>query len=99
MKTPILQARNVFRIAQLKLMLLAADESGMSTVEYATVVLYTRVLVCALRSLERCNSLQQQISTRLVVVVHSEPIQGLCLGYQVEIITVEDAAPPLVLGE
>lgn len=34
-KTPILQARNVFRIAQLKLMLLAADESGMSTVEYA----------------------------------------------------------------
>lgn len=35
MKTPILQARNVFRIAQLKLMLLAADESGMSTVEYA----------------------------------------------------------------
>lgn len=35
MKTPIPQARNVFRIAQLKLMLLAADESGMSTVEYA----------------------------------------------------------------
>lgn len=35
MKTPILQARNAFRIVQLKLMLLAADESGMSTVEYA----------------------------------------------------------------
>ncbi|GFG71048.1 hypothetical protein MSEN_27680 [Mycolicibacter senuensis] len=35
MKTPILQARNAFRIVQLKLMLLASDESGMSTVEYA----------------------------------------------------------------
>ncbi|AEF37938.1 conserved hypothetical protein [Mycolicibacter sinensis] len=35
MKTPILQVRNAFRSVQLKLMLLAADESGMSTVEYA----------------------------------------------------------------
>ncbi|GFG86934.1 hypothetical protein MALGJ_36100 [Mycolicibacter algericus] len=35
MKTPIQQARNAFRIVQLKLMLLASDESGMSTVEYA----------------------------------------------------------------
>ncbi|ORW66392.1 hypothetical protein AWC24_15375 [Mycolicibacter senuensis] len=30
-----MQARNAFRIVQLKLMLLASDESGMSTVEYA----------------------------------------------------------------
>ena len=35
MRTPILQVRNAFRSVQLKLMLLAADESGMSTVEYA----------------------------------------------------------------
>jgi hypothetical protein len=29
------QARNIFRVIQLRLVLLASDESGMSTVEYA----------------------------------------------------------------
>ena len=29
------KARNVFRVAKLRLLLLVADESGMSTVEYA----------------------------------------------------------------
>ncbi len=35
MRTRVLQARNIFRILQLRMVLLASDESGMSTVEYA----------------------------------------------------------------
>ncbi|MEB3035021.1 DUF4244 domain-containing protein [[Mycobacterium] nativiensis] len=35
MKTRVLQARNLFRVIQFRLLVLAADESGMSTVEYA----------------------------------------------------------------
>lgn len=35
MRTQISQARNMFRFFQLRLLLLASDESGMSTVEYA----------------------------------------------------------------
>lgn len=35
MRTRVLQARNMFRVISLKMVLLASDESGMSTVEYA----------------------------------------------------------------
>ena len=35
MRTSILQARNMFRVASLRMALLATDDSGMSTVEYA----------------------------------------------------------------
>lgn len=35
MKTRALKARNMFRVISLKMVLLASDESGMSTVEYA----------------------------------------------------------------
>lgn len=35
MRTRVLQARNMFRVAQVRLLVLASDESGMSTVEYA----------------------------------------------------------------
>ncbi|OBI05841.1 hypothetical protein A5715_21205 [Mycolicibacter heraklionensis] len=35
MKTQIAWARNVFRVLSLKMVLLASDDSGMSTVEYA----------------------------------------------------------------
>lgn len=35
MKTRIAWARNVFRVLSLKMVLLASDDSGMSTVEYA----------------------------------------------------------------
>lgn len=35
MKTQIAWARNVFRVLSLKIVLLASDDSGMSTVEYA----------------------------------------------------------------
>lgn len=35
MRTPMVQVRNMFRVLQLRLVLLAGDESGMSTVEYA----------------------------------------------------------------
>lgn len=35
MRTRVFQARNMFRVISLKMVLLAADESGMSTVEYA----------------------------------------------------------------
>ncbi|BBZ24782.1 hypothetical protein MHIB_32000 [Mycolicibacter hiberniae] len=35
MRTPVVQARNRFRIIALRMALLASDESGMSTVEYA----------------------------------------------------------------
>lgn len=35
MRTRVLQARNMFRAISLKMVLLASDESGMSTVEYA----------------------------------------------------------------
>lgn len=35
MRTQISQARNTFRFLQIRLLLLASDESGMSTVEYA----------------------------------------------------------------
>lgn len=35
MKTRIAWARNVFRVLSLKIVLLASDDSGMSTVEYA----------------------------------------------------------------
>lgn len=35
MKIRAIQARNMFRVVQLRLLLLASDESGMSTVEYA----------------------------------------------------------------
>lgn len=35
MRTQISQARNTFRFLQVRLLLLASDESGMSTVEYA----------------------------------------------------------------
>lgn len=35
MRTQIRQAHNMFRAIQLRLLLLASDESGMSTVEYA----------------------------------------------------------------
>lgn len=35
MRTQISQARNMFRFLQIRLLLLASDESGMSTVEYA----------------------------------------------------------------
>ncbi len=35
MRIKVLQARNMFRVLSLKMVLLAADDSGMSTVEYA----------------------------------------------------------------
>lgn len=35
MKTQVLQVRNIFRVLKLKIVLLASDDSGMSTVEYA----------------------------------------------------------------
>nr|WP_205634646.1 DUF4244 domain-containing protein [Mycolicibacter kumamotonensis] len=35
MRTQLVQVRNIFRAVQLRLTLLASDESGMSTVEYA----------------------------------------------------------------
>lgn len=35
MNTRVLQVRNMFRIIQLRMLLLATEESGMSTVEYA----------------------------------------------------------------
>lgn len=35
MRTQVLQARNMFRVLRLKMVLLASDDSGMSTVEYA----------------------------------------------------------------
>lgn len=35
MNTRVLQVRNMFRIVQLRMLLLATEESGMSTVEYA----------------------------------------------------------------
>lgn len=35
MRTQVVQVRNIFRTVQLRLTLLASDESGMSTVEYA----------------------------------------------------------------
>lgn len=35
MRTQIRQAHNMFRAIQLRVLLLASDESGMSTVEYA----------------------------------------------------------------
>lgn len=35
MRTQMVQVRNIFRAVQLRLTLLAVDESGMSTVEYA----------------------------------------------------------------
>ncbi len=35
MKTRVLQVRNMFRVLSLKMVLLASDDSGMSTVEYA----------------------------------------------------------------
>lgn len=35
MRTRVLQARNVFRVLSLRMVLLASDDSGMSTVEYA----------------------------------------------------------------
>lgn len=35
MRTQISQAHNMFRVLQVRLLLLASDESGMSTVEYA----------------------------------------------------------------
>lgn len=35
MRTRVVQARNIFRALQLRLLVLATDESGMSTVEYA----------------------------------------------------------------
>ncbi|WP_268793313.1 hypothetical protein [Mycolicibacter sinensis] len=41
MRTQIRQAHNMFRAIQLRVLLLASDESGMSTVEYAQVVVYT----------------------------------------------------------
>jgi len=34
-RTRVVQARNIFRALQLRLLVLATDESGMSTVEYA----------------------------------------------------------------
>lgn len=34
-RTQLVQVRNIFRAVQLRLTLLASDESGMSTVEYA----------------------------------------------------------------
>lgn len=35
MRTRVLQACNVFRVLSLRMVLLASDDSGMSTVEYA----------------------------------------------------------------
>lgn len=35
MESRVAKARNMFRIIQLRLVVLASDESGMSTVEYA----------------------------------------------------------------
>lgn len=35
MKAQVLQVRNIFRVLKLKIVLLASDDSGMSTVEYA----------------------------------------------------------------
>lgn len=35
MNTRVLQVRDMFRIIQLRMLLLATEESGMSTVEYA----------------------------------------------------------------
>lgn len=35
MRTRVFQARNMFRVISLKMVLLASDDSGMSTVEYA----------------------------------------------------------------
>ncbi len=35
MRTRAFQARNMFRVISLKMVLLASDDSGMSTVEYA----------------------------------------------------------------
>lgn len=35
MNTRVSQVRNMFRIVQLRMLLLATEESGMSTVEYA----------------------------------------------------------------
>ena len=35
MRIKVLQARNMFRVLSLKMVLLASDDAGMSTVEYA----------------------------------------------------------------
>lgn len=35
MRTRVLQVRNMFRAIEIRLLVLASDESGMSTVEYA----------------------------------------------------------------
>lgn len=35
MRTRVLQVRNIFRVIQFRVLVLATDESGMSTVEYA----------------------------------------------------------------
>lgn len=48
-RTQVVRVRNIFRAVQLRLTLLASDESGMSTVEYSTVKVYNIGISTAMR--------------------------------------------------
>lgn len=57
MKTQIAWARNVFRVLSLKMVLLASDDSGMSTVEYAigTIGICRSPSLCKPRRMPGCD--------------------------------------------